>query len=262
MRTINREVSFLDKDKHRATINAEIRELKSGDYEFSASGEFMNSAGQCLDGINPANEWQKQLINLWRECHLNGMSAGTPEQEEAIKKWLDNGNKYDYSQAVEYLKSINLYEVKHPKTAESYFYGNSWIIKDLPSGFDDNLDYILNNVEQAEAEREKQAEQENENKTADELLLEQMHEYDIDENNLDACRAYLEAISADDLSDFNESYQGEYNSNEEFAQNMAEELGAINDVIQWPYTCIDWEHASRELMMDYTEQDGFYFRDI
>ena len=43
----------------------------------------------------------------------------------------------------------------------------------------------------------------------------------------------------------------------EHAQELAEDIGAIKfDVSsQWPYTCIDWDKAARELKMDYTEVD-------
>lgn len=42
---------------------------------------------------------------------------------------------------------------------------------------------------------------------------------------------------------------------ETFAQELAEEIGAIKDGAQWPYTCIDWEKASIELQQDYTSVD-------
>jgi len=38
----------------------------------------------------------------------------------------------------------------------------------------------------------------------------------------------------------------------EYAQDYAEDIGAINSDASWPYTCIDWEQAARELRMDYT----------
>ena len=39
---------------------------------------------------------------------------------------------------------------------------------------------------------------------------------------------------------------------ETYAQEFAEEIGAIPDDASWPATCIDWEQAARELQMDYT----------
>lgn len=45
---------------------------------------------------------------------------------------------------------------------------------------------------------------------------------------------------------------------EDYARELAEDIGAIKDDASWPYTCIDWERAARELQMDYTaiEFDG------
>lgn len=39
---------------------------------------------------------------------------------------------------------------------------------------------------------------------------------------------------------------------EEYAQELAEDIGAINLTATWPNNCIDWERAARELQMDYT----------
>ena len=81
-----------------------------------------------------------------------------------------------------------------------------------------------------------------------------------DENAVDAYIAL--GIGDDDLSEFEEAYQGQYQSDVEFAQEMAEELGEIPKDNRWPHYCIDWEWAGRELMMDYSEQDGYYFRNL
>lgn len=45
---------------------------------------------------------------------------------------------------------------------------------------------------------------------------------------------------------------------ETYAQELAEDIGAINSEATWPHNCIDWEQAARELRMDYTavEFDG------
>jgi len=68
----------------------------------------------------------------------------------------------------------------------------------------------------------------------------------------------------DELENFEEAYAGQFDSDEDFARDMARETGALmnDDEVSWPYTCIDWEWASKELMYDYSEQDGFYFRNI
>ena len=38
----------------------------------------------------------------------------------------------------------------------------------------------------------------------------------------------------------------------EYAQQLAEDIGAIARDQQWPLNCIDWEEAAKELKMDYT----------
>jgi hypothetical protein len=39
---------------------------------------------------------------------------------------------------------------------------------------------------------------------------------------------------------------------ERYAQELADDLGYLNKDNSWPYTCIDWEQAARELSQDYT----------
>jgi hypothetical protein len=41
----------------------------------------------------------------------------------------------------------------------------------------------------------------------------------------------------------------------EYAQDLAEDIGAINSESNWPNNCIDWEQAARELQMDYMSVD-------
>ncbi|KKL11788.1 hypothetical protein LCGC14_2542290 [marine sediment metagenome] len=62
------------------------------------------------------------------------------------------------------------------------------------------------------------------------------------------------------VGDMEEAYQGEYASDEDFAQNLAEDLDTVDKNSTWPMYCIDWEWAARELMMDYYEIDRHYFR--
>lgn len=44
----------------------------------------------------------------------------------------------------------------------------------------------------------------------------------------------------------------------DYAQELAEDIGAIKADAQWPNDCINWDQAARELQMDYTavEFDG------
>ena len=110
--------------------------------EFSACGYIgACCGGQCLDTMNKFlshNADFAKIYKWWQEYHLNGMNAGTPEQEKAIKEYF-NGRRYDYTEACEYLKTIGLYEVNYTgKTVgrvydnEPYKYGHAWIVDDIP----------------------------------------------------------------------------------------------------------------------------------
>lgn len=38
----------------------------------------------------------------------------------------------------------------------------------------------------------------------------------------------------------------------DYAMELAEDIGAINNNATWPNNCIDWDQAAKELQMDYT----------
>ena len=40
-----------------------------------------------------------------------------------------------------------------------------------------------------------------------------------------------------------------------YAQELAEEIGAVDADAKWPNNCIDWDYAARELRYDYTGVD-------
>ena len=126
--------------------------------------------------------------------------------------------------------------------------------------FDSGINSIMDAIEEMEEAREAEDKKE---KEGDEKILANMEEEGIGEDMLDAVKAYIEAgIDGDDLRNFDEAYSGQFASDEDFAQNTAEELGEIDQDAKWPNNCIDWEQAARELMYDYTAQNGYYFRNI
>jgi hypothetical protein len=50
----------------------------------------------------------------------------------------------------------------------------------------------------------------------------------------------------------------------EYAQELAEEIGALDLNASWPMTCIDWDKAAKELSADYSvitwDGNDYYFR--
>jgi len=63
-----------------------------------------------------------------------------------------------------------------------------------------------------------------------------------------------------DIDNIVEAYQGEYKDDEDFARETADSIGAVDKNASWPMNCIDWEQAAKELMYDYSEANGYYFR--
>lgn len=76
-------------------------------------------------------------------------------------------------------------------------------------------------------------------------------------------QAYIDNVGAEyaNAEDAEEAYCGDFQTDELFAQDMAEQLGTEIGT-GWPLYCIDWEYAARDLMMDYFEVDGHYFRNL
>lgn len=83
----------------------------------------------------------------------------------------------------------------------------------------------------------------------------------INEYGEEAIKAYIELVGEEYASkkNFEDSYSGKWESDEEFVQDLLEGTGDIPKDMP-SYIHIDWEWTAREIMMDYNEQDGFYFR--
>ena len=113
-------------------------------------------SGQCLDTIAEyRNQLQEpevfdELYSLWKNYHLNGMHAGTPEQEAAIEEWKANGNRYDFTAVCEMLAARGLYEVNYTGLStgkryenEPYRYGSAWLVQELPGKVLLRIEHLL-----------------------------------------------------------------------------------------------------------------------
>ena len=123
-------------------------------YGFTASCDVWNSketdiicGGQFFDLLteykkdftDENSELFDKIYKYWKRYHLNGMHAGTPEQEELIMEWLREGNEYDYEKACNMLKEKGMYEAPYTGKStsrcyynEPYRYGSSWLVDDIP----------------------------------------------------------------------------------------------------------------------------------
>lgn len=124
------------------SIDIELREQeRDGEKyeELSICGDIWNAprtdivcGGQCLDEIARYIKGSlfKEIYRYWKLYHLNGMHAGTEEQDAAIEAWKAQGNQYDYTKVCDYLKEIGLYEVEYK--GKPYRYGSAWLHREIP----------------------------------------------------------------------------------------------------------------------------------
>lgn len=98
----------------------------------------------------------------------------------------------------------------------------------------------------------------------DEDTFDKIQEFaELDENEREAFEAFLDLRCDSGLSvdDFREAYQGEWDSEEEFARNIVEECGMLDNVPESLKDYFDFERYADELFRyDYDFQDGYVFR--
>ena len=136
---------------NEVVIELELKDNKDGKPVFTACCDVWNSkhtdivmGGQCLDDVADCcrelrhNRLYKEILGLWQRNHLNDMHAGTERQEEEIKRWKEQGNRYDYTAVCEHLKSVGLYD------DNGYKYGHGWLYRDIS---DDDLKRIKEIIE-------------------------------------------------------------------------------------------------------------------
>ena len=58
-----------------------------------------------------------------------------------------------------------------------------------------------------------------------------------------------DVTDGDVLSRFRDSYLGRYESMRVYAMDLAYEVEEDDTLSRWPYSCVDWGHAARELEM-------------
>lgn len=85
-----------------------------------------------------------------------------------------------------------------------------------------------------------------------------------DDDRREAMGEYLDDMGAQDLSDFDEAYQGQYSSGADFAEELAESVGALSSSDEARWICIDWEATwNCNLRHDYhITNSGHVFRNL
>ena len=86
----------------------------------------------------------------------------------------------------------------------------------------------------------------------------------------DAVRIYSEYLFGKDLADweewideFQEAFAGYYDSEREFAEDLADQTGMLLELPENLRYYFDFDLFARDLLMgDYWEHDGYYFRSL
>lgn len=74
---------------------------------------------------------------------------------------------------------------------------------------------------------------------------------------LEAFKAGLSlGIPADKVWD---AYRGDFDSDEDFAEDLWENCGYLSEMPEFARNYIDWQAVARDLMFDFQEEDGHYF---
>jgi antirestriction protein len=65
------------------------------------------------------------------------------------------------------------------------------------------------------------------------------------------------------ITDMEEAYQGQYTSDEDFAETLCNDCYDLSPKDNFhPHNYIDWKAVARDLMYDYFEIEGYYFRSM
>jgi antirestriction protein len=80
----------------------------------------------------------------------------------------------------------------------------------------------------------------------------------LDQDDRQLMDAYLDAGFDGDLDDARDRYNGQFNNDVDFVQELLESCGYIPKDLPH-YIAIDWERTARNIMHDYTSENGYYF---
>jgi antirestriction protein len=83
----------------------------------------------------------------------------------------------------------------------------------------------------------------------------------LDDDDRAMFEAYQEAGLSGSIDDAREAYSGQFNNDIDFTMELLESCGDIPRDMP-SYIHIDWESTARDIMYDYSEANGYYFRNF
>ena len=81
----------------------------------------------------------------------------------------------------------------------------------------------------------------------------------LDDDDRAMFEAYKEAGLDGSIDDARDAYSGQFDSDIDFTMELLESCGDIPKDLP-SYISIDWESTARNIMFDYSEANGYYFR--
>ncbi len=84
---------------------------------------------------------------------------------------------------------------------------------------------------------------------------------ELDEDEQEAYREFVDSFSEDDFDSFKERYQGKWDSEKDFAEHIVDECYNLDDMMGSLSSYFDYEAYARDLFIeDYYFSNGFVFR--
>tara|TARA_R110000868_G_scaffold146817_2_gene367821 strand:+ start:2001 stop:2531 length:531 start_codon:yes stop_codon:yes gene_type:complete len=83
----------------------------------------------------------------------------------------------------------------------------------------------------------------------------------LDDDDRAMYEAFKETGMEGTFSDAQEAYSGQFNNDVDFVYDLLESCGDIPKDLP-SYIHIDWESTARDIMYDYSEANGYYFRNV
>jgi len=115
-----------------------------GEIKTICGGQINNAILENIDNFKFYLSQDKvlDLLEIWKEYHLNDMQAGTMKQQFALRpfqhKYPEEFKNDWYEACCKYLKRIGLYEDR------GYRFGSLWLIKPLPESIIRGIKVIFN----------------------------------------------------------------------------------------------------------------------
>lgn len=229
-----------------------------------------------------------RLCEFWKRWHLNGMRPGTREQMDVLRN-VPAAWGYDKRKEALALADRDVDRVTKPSAP--YSYGSAWLYEPLPAHILPELEIIMRELDGARLGNAGDVDDAPEasgeridsrdvikrleifrsaliERGADESTLDTATDADFDPDDLpgdDAggwCNADLwaEFLALRELNDAAPGDDWEHGASmiradtfTAYAEELAEDIGAVQRDAAWPNNHIDWEGAAHALQQDYTE---------